>query len=161
MSVVTEHLQQRHLDFEAMEHPAAYTALQEALSLGVGAGHVAKAVVLDTPRGHAVAVVAGHQRLDLHRCRDGLGCRVSLASEQELGRDFPEFEPGAFPAVPSMMDVPFLVDPEIMRRDQIIISAGDPRHSARVATAQLFEDPRVTVTPIVTHEDDDKPGVMA
>lgn len=161
MSVVTEHLQQRHLDFEAMEHPAAYTALQEALSLGVGAGHVAKAVVLDTPQGHAVAVVASHQRLDLPRCRHGLGCRVSLASEQELGRDFPEFEPGAFPAVPSMMDVPFLVDPEIMRRDTVIISAGDPRHSVRVATARIFEDPRVTVTPIATREDGDKPDVMA
>lgn len=161
MSIVTEHLQQRHLDFEALEHPAAYTALQEALSLGVGADHIAKAVVLDTPQGHAVAVVAAYQRLDLHRCRDGLGCQVSLASEQELGRDFPQFEPGAFPAVPSMLDMPFVVDPEVMSRDTVIISAGDPRHSARVTTARLFEDPRVTVTPIASREDRDKPDVMA
>lgn len=161
MSVVTEHLADQHIEFEALEHGAAHTALQEALQLGIGADHIAKAVVLDTPDGHAIAVVAGQQRLDLHDCCEAIGCQVSLATEDELTRDFPMFEPGAFPAVPSMMDVPFVVDPEVMRHETVIIAGGDPRHSVRTTTQALFDDPHVMVAPIARHAQDDKPNVRA
>lgn len=161
MSVVTEHLQDQHVEFEALEHGSAHTALQEALQLGIGADRVAKAVVLDTPDGHAVAVIAGWQRLDMHDCKEALGCSVHLATEDELERDFPQFEPGAFPAVPSMMDFPYMVDPEVMHHDEVIIGGGDPRHSVRLATADLFDHPNVMVAPIARHAEDDKPHVRA
>lgn len=157
MSVVTQHLMDQQIEFETIEHGSAHTALQEALQLGIGADHVAKAVVLDTPDGHAIAVVAGQQRLDLHDCRDALGCHVSLASEDELTRDFPMFELGAFPAVPSMMDVPFLVDPNVMHHDMVIIAGGDPRHSVRISTQDLFDDPHVTIATIARHAEDEDP----
>ncbi|HUG84141.1 MAG TPA: YbaK/EbsC family protein [Euzebya sp.] len=161
MSVVTEHLRARDIQFKGLEHPTAHNALDEALLLGLRADMIAKAVVLDTPDGHAVAVVSGYQRLDLDDCSAALGCRVTLATEHEVRQHFPEFEPGMFPAVPSLVDVPFLVDPEVLDHERVVVSGGDPNHSALIRTTDLFAGPGVMVVRIAEHDGDESRIMMA
>jgi Ala-tRNA(Pro) deacylase len=156
MSLVTEHLDARGIPYRLLEHPRATTAVDEARSIGIGAGVIAKAVVMDTRDGHVVVVVPGYRRIDHRRIRAALGMRAELATEDELQQDFPEFELGAFPAVPTLVDAPVLVDPEVMEHDHVVFAAGDQRESVEVATAALFDAPNVQVVPVASHPESEE-----
>jgi Ala-tRNA(Pro) deacylase len=156
MSLVTEHLRTRGLEFSVLPHVSAHSAVEEALTLGVGAREIAKAVVLDLPESHALAVIPGYRRIDTHLLKEACGSDVHLATEDEIERDYPQFELGAFPAVPTMFDGPMLVDPELLARDDVIIASGDTRESLRVSTKALFDAPNVQVMPLAAHPEDDE-----
>jgi Ala-tRNA(Pro) deacylase len=156
MSLVTEHLRNRGVEFSVLPHISAHSAVEEALTLGIGARQVAKAVVLDLPNEHAIAVVPGYRRLDNHLLKEACGAHAHLASEDEIERDYPQFELGAFPAVPSMFDGPVLVDPEVLEQDEIVIAAGDTHESVRVAPKALFDAPNVEIRPLAAHPELDE-----
>ena len=88
MSVVTDHLKSRGLVFEVISHDQAYSSIDEARALGISADEVLKTVVLDTPSGHALAVMPGSRRLHTKLVRKAIGDRhISLATEDEqIGR---------------------------------------------------------------------------
>ena len=93
MSVVTEHLEQRGNVFEVIPHRQAYTSVDEARALGIEVGEVLKTLAVRTGSGYALMVIPASHRLDLHLTREALGdSRARLASEEELGRDFPDYE---------------------------------------------------------------------
>ena len=149
MTVVTEHLERRGTRFEVLPHPPADTALDEARVLGIDADEVVKAVVLDVPTGHALAIVPASRRVDLALVREALGePHVELANEQEIGHDFPEFEPGAMPPLPSLLHVPVVIDPAVLRHRVITFAAGSQRWSVRTAPTVLFAGASTTVAPI-------------
>lgn len=149
MTIVTEHLEQRGIRFEVLPHAPAATALAEAEILGVPASEVIKTVVLDIETGHALAIVPSYRRLDLDLVRDAIGDRTAkLASEFEIARDFPEFELGAMPAVPSLLHVPVVVDPEVFQHAKVTFAAGSRRESVRTQPTDLLSGASVTIAPI-------------
>lgn len=156
MSLVTEHLRNRGIEFSVLPHPSAHSAVEEALTLGIGAREVAKAVVLDLPNEHAIAVVPGYRRLDTHLLKEACGAHAHLASEDEIERDYPQFELGAFPAVPSLFEESVLVDPELLENDQVVIASGDTHESVRVGSRELFDAPNVEVRPLAAHPELDE-----
>lgn len=149
MSVVAEHLEHRGLRFEVIPHPPADTALAEARAVRIPAGEVVKVIVLDIDTGHALALLPADRRLDLRKVEQALGVdEVGLASEDEIATDFPEFEPGALPALPSLLHVPVVIDPRVFDHASITFAAGLQRESVRVAPAALLTGATVTITPI-------------
>lgn len=149
MSVVAEHLERRGLRFEVLPHARAETALDEARALNVPAGEVVKAIVLDIESGHALALLPADLRLDLRKVEAALDVdEVSLASEDEIATDFPEFELGALPALPSLLHVPVVIDPKVLDHASITFAAGRQRESVRVTPVALLTGATVTITPI-------------
>jgi len=149
MSLVAEHLEQRGLRFEVLPHPRADTALDEARVLDVPAAEVVKAVVLDIETGHALALLPADRRLDLRKVEAALEVdEVRLASEDEIATDFPEFELGALPALPSLLHVPVVIDPTVLEHASITFAAGHQRESVRVTPVALLTGATVSITPI-------------
>lgn len=149
MSLVAEHLEQRGVRFEVLPHPRADTALGEARVLEVPAGEVVKAVVLDIDSGHALALLPADLRLDLRKVEAALDVEeVHFASEDEIATDFPEFELGALPALPSLLHVPVVIDPKVLEHASITFAAGRQRESVRVAPSALLTGATVSITPI-------------
>jgi Ala-tRNA(Pro) deacylase len=149
MTVVTEHLEKQGIRFELIPHPPATSALEEAEVLDVGADEVVKTVVLDVDTGHALAVVPASRRIDLDLLREALGePHARLATEEEIARDFPEFELGAMPPLPSMLHVPVVIDPSVLDHTRITFAAGITRGSVRTSPAVLFTGASVSITPI-------------
>lgn len=149
MTVVTEHLEHRGIRFEVLPHPPATSALGEALALGIDPEQVIKTVVLDLDTGHALAVLPANRRVDLDLVREVLGDEhVTLASEQEIERDFPEFELGALPPLPSMMHVPVVIDPTVFAHRRITFAAGTQREAVRTDPEGLFTGASVDIAPI-------------
>ena len=139
MSVVTEHLEQRGCVFDVIPHRRAYTSVDEAWALGIEVGEVLKTLAVRTGSGYALMVIPASHRLDLHLAREALGDnRARLASEAELGRDFPDYELGALPPLGALLAAPVYVDPEVLGHDSVTFAAGTQTESVKMQTQELF-----------------------
>jgi prolyl-tRNA editing enzyme YbaK/EbsC (Cys-tRNA(Pro) deacylase) len=139
MSVVTEHLEQRGSVFEVIPHRQAYTSVEEARALGMQVDEVLKTLAVRAGSGYALAVIPASRRLDLHLAREALGdSRARLATEEELGRDCPDYELGALPPLGALLDVRLYVDPEVLGHDTVTFAAGTQTESVKMPTQELF-----------------------
>jgi Ala-tRNA(Pro) deacylase len=139
MSVVTEHLEQRGCIFEVIPHREAYTSVEEARALGIAVGEVLKSLAVRTGSGYVLMVIPASRRLDLHRAREALGdSRARLASEEELGRNFPDYELGALPPLGALLNAQVYVDPEVLGHDTVTFAAGTQTESVKMQTQELF-----------------------
>jgi Ala-tRNA(Pro) deacylase len=126
--------------YEVLEHPRTETARAEAHALGLPADDVAKTLVVTTPDGYLRVVLPASRSLDLRRLRDAVGGRhhTHLATEEDLARDYPEFELGAVPPFGGARVDRVLVDRRVASRDQVVFEAGDHSHSIRLPAADLL-----------------------
>jgi prolyl-tRNA editing enzyme YbaK/EbsC (Cys-tRNA(Pro) deacylase) len=139
MSLVTRLLEEHHVRFKVLRHLPASTSLGEARVLGVPAGSVAKTLVLDTPRGHALAVIPASRRLDPRLAERAVGMHhVRLAPEAEIEHDFPRFELGALPPLASLLDAKVYVDSELAVQRWVFFATGSRDESVRVRTRDLI-----------------------
>jgi Ala-tRNA(Pro) deacylase len=154
MSVVTEHLEQRGNVFEVIPHRQAYTSVDEARALGIEVGEVLKTLAVRTGSGYALMVIPASHRLDLHLAREALGdSRARLASEEELGRDFPDYELGALPPIGALLDAQVYVDPEVLGHDTVTFAAGTQTESVKMQTQELFGSGGFTTVSLVKQPD--------
>ena len=138
---LTTVLDEAGVPYELLEHPHTETAADEAQALGLNPEDVAKTLVLTTPGGHMRAVLPASERIDLRKVRDLLGVgkkRAHLATEEDLARDYPEFELGAVPPLGGATRDPVLVDRRVAERDPVVLEAGSHEQSVRVETGDLL-----------------------
>jgi Ala-tRNA(Pro) deacylase len=84
-------------------------------------------------------VIPASRRLDVHLAREALGDnRARLASEEELGRDFPDYELGALPPLGALLEAQVYVDPEVLGHDTVTFAAGTQTKSVRMSAQELF-----------------------
>jgi Ala-tRNA(Pro) deacylase len=144
---VTRFLADAGVDFDVIEHPPTYSARQEADATQVDLQDEAKTLVLHDSDGWRLAVLPASHQLDLHRARLLLGgsAHLRLATEEEIGAAFPDFEVGAMPPVGPMLPLPEIVDVRLLYRDRIVCSGGDHRHALRLDPRDLVRlaEPRV------------------
>jgi Ala-tRNA(Pro) deacylase len=127
------------LEYELLPHTHTERAADEAQAVGVAPEAVAKTLVVTVPDGYVRAVIPASARLDLHKLRELLGVgkkKLHLASEDDLERDYPEFELGAVPPVGGRPD-PVLVDARVVVQPQVVFEAGNHDESVRVRGEDL------------------------
>jgi len=137
MTLVTETLARRGADFQVLTHPRVARSMGEAIVLGLG-DEVVKTIVLDTPLGHAAAVIPALRRLDMRLVRAAVGdSHVHLATERELHDDYPEFELGAMPPMPDLLKAPVFVDAEVLDHATAVFACCQTE-SVRVRCDDVF-----------------------
>ena len=143
---VTVILDEAGVEYELLPHTRTETATAEAEALGVEQANVAKTLVISTPGGYVRAVLAASERIDLHKLREHLegGKRIHLATEDDLGRDYPDFELGAVPPFGGSDDR-VLVDSRLADRESVVLEAGSHEQSVRIRTADLLALTRAEV----------------
>jgi prolyl-tRNA editing enzyme YbaK/EbsC (Cys-tRNA(Pro) deacylase) len=140
MSVVTEHLEQRGAAFEVLPHRQAYTSIDEARALGVDADEVLKTLAVRTGPGYVLVVIPAARRLDLQLVREALGDNhARLATEEELDRDFADYQLGAH----------VFVDPQVLGHDTVVFAAGTQTESVKMSTQELFGTGGITTVVLV------------
>jgi Ala-tRNA(Pro) deacylase len=148
---LTDVLEQAGVHYELLPHAHTETAFAEAEALGVSAGEVAKTLVAKTPSGYVRAVLPASDRLDLHKLSELYGEKkkdVHLASEEELAREYPEFELGAVPPVGGARHDSVVVDRRLAERESVVFEAGSHDESLRLATADLLRITKAQVADI-------------
>lgn len=151
VSLVAEHLEKHGVDYQLYLDDGAQAAPGEAPDGGADAGERIRSVVLDIRTGHALAVVPASAEVDLQRVREALNTRhVSLASREEVERDYPEYEPEGLPPIASLVHTPLVVDPDVLEREMVVFPAGSPRQLIRARAADVFRDSNLIVAAIAT-----------
>jgi Cys-tRNA(Pro) deacylase len=154
MEDVTGFLDHAGVDHDVLEHAHTERAADEAAALGVEPEEVAKTLVLVTPSGNVRAVLAASERVDLHKVAGVLGVggkKVHLASEDDLTRDYGDFELGAVPPFGGREDQ-VIVDERIAGRDSVVLEAGTHEQSVRLKAADLVRLTRAQVADICREE---------
>jgi Ala-tRNA(Pro) deacylase len=154
MADVTGFLEEAGVDFDVLEHARTQRAADKATALGIGAEDVAKTLVLVAPKGHVRAVLAASERIDLHKVAAVVGVggkKVHLASEDDLARDYPDFELGAVPPFSGREDQ-VIVDERLATRDSVILEAGSHDRSVRLKAADLVRLTKAHVADICREE---------
>ena len=137
---LTRVLDEQGVSYELLPHEHTESAAAEADALGLSPGDVAKTLVVTTPAGYVRAVLPASERIDLNKLRDiypGARKKVHLASEDDLARDYPEFELGAVPPVGGTRRDPVVVDSRLAERDSIVLEAGSHEESIRLPPSEL------------------------
>jgi Ala-tRNA(Pro) deacylase len=137
---LTRVLDEAGVDYELLAHPRTESAVAEAEALGLAPADVAKTLVVTTADGYVRVVLAASERIDVRKLREARGGgkrEVHLASEEELAREYPEFDLGAVPPIGGGRRDPVVVDSRLARRDSIVLEAGTHDQSVRIALADL------------------------
>ena len=154
MADVTRFLEEAGIEFDVLEHAHTERAAEEAAALGIGPEEVAKTLVLVASSGNVRAVLAASERIDLHKVAAVLGVggkKVHLASEDDLARDYPDFELGAVPPFGGREDQ-VIVDEQLAARDSVVLEAGSHDRSVRLKAADLVRLTRAQVADIRREE---------
>jgi Ala-tRNA(Pro) deacylase len=147
---VTAALDEAGVSYERLPHAHTESAIAEAEALGVSPDDVAKTLIVKVEGGYTRVVLPASARLDLGKLRAIRGegrHRVHLATEEDLRRDYPEFELGAVPPIGGRQD-PVVVDPKVAELESVVIEAGSHDESLRLAGADLVLVTRAAVTDI-------------
>jgi Ala-tRNA(Pro) deacylase len=142
--------------YDVLPHAHTESAAAEAEALGLAPADVAKTLVVATREGYVRAVLPASERIDLGKLSQVVGepkKALRLASEDELSRDYGEFELGAVPPVGGARRDPVVLDGRLAERGSIVFEAGthdesvrlDPAELVRIAGAQvadICEEPR-------------------
>jgi Ala-tRNA(Pro) deacylase len=127
--------------YERLTHVRTESAVAEAEALGIASADVAKTLVVRTPGGYVRAVLPASERIDLRKLREVRGGgkkQVHLASEEDLARDYPEFDLGAVPPIGGGRRDPVVIDSRLAERDSLVLEAGSHEESVRIATGDLL-----------------------
>jgi Ala-tRNA(Pro) deacylase len=154
MRDVTGFLEEAGVDFDVLEHAHTERAADEAAALGIRPEEVAKTLVLVASSGNVRAVLAASERIDLRKVAAVLGVggkKVHLASEDDLARDYPDFELGAVPPFGGREDQ-VIMDARLAGRDSVVLEAGSHDRSVRLKAAELVRLTRARVADICKEE---------
>jgi Ala-tRNA(Pro) deacylase len=127
--------------YELLHHEHTERATAEAIALGVSPDEVAKTLIVATPTGHVRSLVPASRRIDMRKLADALGegrKQLQLCTEEEMRRDYPEFELGAVPPLGGASDDAVVVDSGLAQLESIVFEAGSHDDSVRVDTADLI-----------------------
>jgi Ala-tRNA(Pro) deacylase len=154
MADMTGFLEEAGVDFDVLEHERTERAADEATALGIGAEDVAKTLVLVAPNDNVRAVLPASERIDLHKVAAVVGVgakKVHLASEDDLARDYSDFELGAVPPFGGREDQ-VIVDERLAARDSVVLEAGSHDRSVRLKAADLVRLTTAQVADICREE---------
>ena len=130
---IGKYLSDHGVEFEAHEHPPAYTAQEVAAVEHISGKMMAKAVLLRDDAGYVMCVLPASHKLDLTKVADiRQSNQIRLADENELAEMFPDVEVGAEPPFGNLYDMPMLVDAHLADRDEILFQAGSHRRTIRM-----------------------------
>ena len=146
VSPLTDTLDRAGVAYEVLEHTRTERAAAEAEALGLSLHEVAKTIIVRTPEGNVRVVLPASERLDIHKVREfvGGGKETHLLAEQDLVREYPEFELGAVPPVGGPKDR-VILDRRLAARDTFVIEAGAHDQSVRLRPQGLIASADILV----------------
>jgi Ala-tRNA(Pro) deacylase len=139
-ATVQRYLQDRSVSYEVLTHPLTGCSSETAQLAHVSGDRIAKTVVLrdgNAADGYLLAVLPASHHLSLELLQSWLGRAVALASEQEIGRLFPDCELGAIPPLGEAYGLDVVLDDSLAGVDEVCFEGGDHRTLVRVSGEQF------------------------
>jgi len=139
-------LDSNHAEFTLTTHSKAFTAREVALAERLPPREVAKSVVLFGDAEYHILVIPASKLVDFQELRQALGLsQARLATEDEIGRLFPDCELGAMPPFGSLYGLPVYLDASLAGEPIIAFNAGTHLEVIHMPTAEF----RRLATPVI------------
>jgi Ala-tRNA(Pro) deacylase len=133
-----EFLTARGAKYEAVTHPAAVTAQEQAAVMHVPGQGVAKVLIVKERDGYVMAVVPASTEADLDRLKGLIGHgEIRLATVEEVGAVVPDCMPGAIPPFGAMYGLRSFVDQRLLAIPEVTMPAGDAASAIRMRSAEF------------------------
>jgi|SRR5690349_18648555 len=128
-------LDSHHAEYTVTLHPKAFTAREVAAAEHLPAREVAKSVVVFGDGDYHMIVIPANRLVDFQEVRLTLGLsQVRLATEDELGKLFPDSELGAMPPFGSLYGIQVYLDNSLAGEEMIAFNAGTHRDVMHMKT---------------------------
>ena len=140
-------LDTNHAEYTHTVHPLAYTAREVASAEQLPAREVAKTVVIFGDNEYHMLVVPANKLVDFQEVRLTLVfTHARMATEEELGRLFPDCELGAMPPFGNLYNnLPVNLDSALAMEEMIAFNAGTHRDVVHMKTAAYREMAKPTM----------------
>ena len=139
---VKAYLDGKQVDYEVIPHPRVFSTIDEALALGIEADEIAKTLVIHVtrlPENQALMVIPGSRKVSNSKIREVFGTKhARLALEDEMARDFPQFELGAVPPLGELLDLPVYIDERLLAHTTILFTGGTHTGSVKMSVDDFF-----------------------
>jgi Ala-tRNA(Pro) deacylase len=135
---VKELLEGAGISYRAVEHPPAYTAMEEAAVTHVPGASWAKTVVYFADGSPGLAVLPATHHVNTEKlARESGASELRIATEEETEDLFPDCELGAMPPFGNLWGVPVIVDESLSDAGSIAFHAGSHRESLELAYSDI------------------------
>jgi len=144
---IEKELKKSNVWYEVRHHPATMTAEGLAQRENVDGHQVAKVVILREKSHYYMMVLPASYFVDLKEARRSTGHQnLHFASEEELGRIFPDCELGAMPPMGHLYNLPVFVERDLTDDTIIEFNAGSHEDAVRMKYQdfQQMEQPQVS-----------------
>jgi len=121
-------------------HHTAFTAREVAAVEHLPAREVAKVVVVFGDGKYHMILIPANRLVDFQEVRHALGLsQARLATEEELGKLFPDCELGAMPPIGALYGLPLYLDSSLLDEEVIAFNAGTHRDVIHMRTDAFRE----------------------
>lgn len=118
-------LEDNEVEYEVVNHPYAYTSMDNASQAQVPAKKIAKCVMLEDEGGYVMAVCSAASRIKLGSLYREINRRLEFASEQELAELLDDCVLGAVPPIGDVYDIEVVIDEGLLFESDVYFEAGD------------------------------------
>lgn len=139
-------LDENQVKYVVVKHSSAFTAQEIAAKSHVSGNDFAKTVIVKIDGKMAMTVLPASFQIDFDMLREIFGSpRVSLASEAEFERFFPDCEIGAMPPFGNLYDMEVFVAESLAEEEEIAFNAGNHTEMIKMSYADFerLVEPRV------------------
>lgn len=127
-----EFLTDRHVTFESILHPPAFTAQKRARFMRVPGRQVAKTVLVAGPAGYVLAVLPATHHIDTTALAHHLGGPVRLADRREVAKVFRDCEWGVVAPFGQLYGLPTLLEESLAPDAEIVLEADSHAEAIRM-----------------------------
>ena len=131
-STLQRHLAGLGVDYEVLNHPLTGSSSETAQSAHISGNRIAKTVVLRDGGGYLLAVLPASHHLSLEMLQAWLGRPVALASEQEVGKLFPDCDLGAIPPMGNAYGLDVVLEESLAGLEEVYFEGGDHQSLIKV-----------------------------
>ena len=134
---VTEYLQKGRVPFETVTHRTVYTAYDAAQTLKMKLGEIVKSLMIKVDREYYLVSVPADKNVDFKllakaiKTMGGTAKKISIPNEKELLRVF-KIKPGTLTGFGGMHKVKTVIDKDLKKVKQAIVSGGSVTQSLRL-----------------------------
>lgn len=130
---VKDYLDKNNVSYEALSHAEVFSTIDEAKALGISANEIVKNLIIKVKDKEVFAVIPGGHRIDMYKLRDVVGSKhARLITEDEMAKDYPDYEIGAVPPLGELFGVKVYLDKQLIHHDTVIFCGGTHTDSIKM-----------------------------
>jgi len=149
---IVDFLEENSIDYELLEHPAAYTAQEIAGKQHIPGRLVIKSVIAKLDGKLIMCVLPAIHLVDFDTLKNITGALdVRLATEEEISETFPDYEVGAEPPFGHLYDLDVFVDKFLEQENEVVFNAGTHTDMIKIKRADFMQLAKPTIADFGVH----------